>query len=87
MAKKTPVVPDAPVTVTAPAVVPTVDEIGAALDATPVSAEAPAEPEAPWVPPAGCIVTNDTTYIVWIDGTRYEHVSEAPDGRWVYRRS
>ena len=37
-----------------------------------------------WTPPAHCIVTDDTTYKIRVDGQNYRHVSEAPDGRWVY---
>lgn len=51
---------------------------------------APPEEAAPvveWEPPEGYLVTNDDTFIIWVNGTRYEHVSEAPDGRWVYRPS
>lgn len=25
--------------------------------------------------------------MVWVDGVRYEHVAETPDGRWVYAKS
>jgi hypothetical protein len=40
-----------------------------------------------WDVPEGCIVSEAKSYTLWVDGTRYEHVSEAPDGRWVYARS
>ena len=45
------------------------------------------EPAATWSPPGGHIVTDDKDYIVWVGNQRYEHVSEAPDGRWVYKPS
>lgn len=44
-------------------------------------------PVVAWRPPEGHIVSDERTYILWVDGVRYEHVSEAPDGRWVYRPS
>lgn len=50
-------------------------------------ADEPQDVETPWEPPEGGVVTEDRNYIIWVDGVRYEHVSEAPDGRWVYARS
>jgi len=52
-------------------------ELEAELEALPVE----------WQPPAGHVVTDDKTLFILIGGARYEHVSEAPDGRWVYKRS
>lgn len=46
----------------------------------------PSPPDA-WTPPEGCIVRDERTFILWVEDVRYEHVSEAPDGRWVYQRS
>lgn len=40
-----------------------------------------------WQPPNGCLVSDARNFTLWLDGVRYEHVSEAPDGRWVYQRS
>lgn len=62
--------------------------------APPVAVVAPVAPEpavevasAEWAPPEGCLVLDDRTYFAYVNGVRYEHVSEAPDGRWVYRQS
>jgi hypothetical protein len=43
--------------------------------------EAPAE----WEPPPGHIVSDEKTYYLRVDGQRFVHVGDAPDGRWVYR--
>ncbi len=73
-------------------------EPGPAAPAEPVPPPAPEssapEPEpveaAPpvWVLPPNCIVSDDPEgtrlYKVRVDGQQYRHVSEAPDGRWVY---
>lgn len=40
-----------------------------------------------WAPPDGDLVANSRARYVWVGTDRYEHVSEAPDGRWVYRKS
>ena len=57
------------------------------IDETP--AELPEPEPAPaaapeWTPPANCIVSDETTYKIRVDGQLYRHVGEAPDGRWVY---
>jgi hypothetical protein len=43
----------------------------------------------PWEPPEGHIVSDEPegsrTYYLRVDGQRYVHVGEAPDGRWIYR--
>jgi hypothetical protein len=43
----------------------------------------------PWEPPAEHIVSDapegERTYYLRVDGVRYVHVGEAPDGRWIYR--
>jgi hypothetical protein len=48
----------------------------------------PSPPDA-WQPPAGCIVSDapegERTYHLRVGGVRYVHVSDAPDGRWVYQ--
>ena len=45
-------------------------------------------PAAVWTPPEGCVVGAAAGgYYLWIGKQRYEHVSEAPDGRWVYKPS
>ena len=51
---------------------------------TVVASEEP-EPPAAWEPPAGHIVSDEKTYYIRVDGQRYVHVGDAPDGRWVYR--
>lgn len=43
-------------------------------------------PDVPsWEPPEGHIVSDEKTYYIRVDGQRYVHVGDAPDGRWVYR--
>jgi hypothetical protein len=43
------------------------------------------DPLPAWEPPEGHIVLSEVkSFTLLIDGIRYEHVSEAPDGRWVY---
>ncbi len=41
-----------------------------------------------WTPPENCIVSDDPEgtrlYKIRVGGSYYRHVSEAPDGRWVY---
>ena len=45
-------------------------------------------PAAAWTPPEGHIVgAVRGGYFVYVGSQRYEHVSEAPDGRWVYKPS
>lgn len=47
----------------------------------------PSPPEPAWQAPEGYIVSEARTFLLVVDNVRYEHVSEAPDGRWVYQRS
>jgi hypothetical protein len=49
----------------------------------PPDVAAPAAPA--WEPPEGHIVSDEKTYYLRVDGQRYVHVGDAPDGRWVYR--
>jgi hypothetical protein len=55
-------------------------------EGTPPSAPVEAAPE--WAPPANCIVSDDPEgtrlYKIRVGGHYYRHVSDAPDGRWVY---
>lgn len=55
----------------------------------PVPEPIPPPPPAPpaWEPPEGCLVRPASGLLIKVDGVRYEHVSEAPNGDWVYRRS
>jgi hypothetical protein len=60
----------------------TPSEITAALATQPEQ-----EPPAVWAPPEGQIISDERAFRIRHDGVVYEHVSEAPDGRWVYARS
>lgn len=47
-------------------------------------AAAPVPDSADWCPPAGYLVSDERTFRIRVEGVLFEHVSEAPDGRWVY---
>lgn len=58
---------------------------------TPTAAPRPAKPRTRatkkgWTPPKGYIVRDGKDYLVTENGVSYHHVSEAPDGRWVYQQ-
>jgi hypothetical protein len=57
----------------------------------PVVTQAVVEPEGPYVPYGEHGEIADTTgartFHLIIEGKRWEHVSDTPDGRWVYRQS
>lgn len=57
------------------------------LDAPAAALVSEPAPPPSWAPSDGEVVTEDKNVFIRIDGVRYEHVSDAPDGRWVYRRS
>jgi hypothetical protein len=52
------------------------------------SAPEPVAPPAPlaWQPDADELVRDGRDFAITVNGERYTHVSDAPDGRWIYRK-